>query len=480
VGAVLDSSGLARLLEQLTQVEAALALRDAQIAERDARIEKLTAQVAALEAILRKDSRNSSKPPSSDGLRKPPPKSRRESSGRAPGKQPGEPGATLRQVENPDRVVIHSPARCGGCSAGLRKAPVTSIEKRQVFDLPEPRMQVTEHQVQHRRCRCGHTTTAPVPAGVGAPAQYGPRVRALGAYLVGYQHLPYARACETLTDLLGVYLSAGTLAAIVRDTGDGLQEFLRIVTGGIVVAPVVHFDETGLRVAGALAWVHAAVTDTLAVFTVHTNRGHDGMKAPGILPAFGGVAVHDGFTAYRAYGGAHQLCNAHHLRELAAITDTDPTQIWARDLSSLLCELNNITRAARGTGATILEPDLQATSRRRYHAIINAGQAANPPPEGRQARTPAVRLLTRLATHADDVLRFLTDLRIPFDNNQAERDIRMVKLRQKISGGLRTLNGAQTFCAIRSYLTTTRKNGITALQALTQLHNGQTWLPGTS
>ena len=476
VGGVSDSVSVA-LLQRLAALETGLA-------ERDARIEVLTRRVAELEALLRKDSRTSSKPPSSDGLRKPPPKSRRESSGRPAGKQPGEPGKTLRQVEVPDRVITHRPADCGGCGASLRRAPVTSVEKRQIFDLPDPRLHITEHRLQHRRCRCGTTTMADVPAGVNAPTQYGPRVRAIGAYLVGYQHLPYQRACETLSDLLGVHLSAGTLSSIVERTRDSLDEFLRIVTGRIADADVACFDETGLRVAGALAWVHAAVTDTLAVFTVHTSRGHDGMIAAGILPTFTGTAVHDGFTAYRAYGTLHQLCNAHHLRELAAILDADPDQTWAADLSKLLLELNDITHAARhtgtGTGTGAIEAGPQADYRRRYDTIITRGQAANPPPEGRGARTPAVKLLNRLATHAGDVLRFLGDLRIPFDNNLAEREIRMVKLRQKISGGLRTWTGAHTFCAIRSYLTTTRKNGITALEALTQLHNGNTWLPGTS
>jgi len=481
-GVVSDSSGLAWLLERLAEAEAALVERDVQIAERDARIEKLTERVAALEALLGKDSRTSSKPPSSDGLGKAPPRSRRECSGRAPGKQPGEPGVTLRQTERPDRVVTHRPARCGGCGAGLQQAPVTSVEKRQVFDLPEPRIRVTEHQLQHRRCPCGRTTMAPVPAGVNAPVQYGPRVRAISAYLVGYQHLPYARAGETLADLLGVHLSTGTLATIVHDTGEGLDEFLSLVTQQITVAEVAHFDETGLRVAGALAWIHAAVTDTHAIFTVHLNRGHDGMHAAGILPAFGGIAVHDGFTPYRAYGSAHQLCNAHHLRELAAIRDADPgpDQDWTDDLTRLLCELNDLTRYARTAGAHALDQRLLTAYQRRYNAIITTGQTRNPTPEGRNARSPAVKLLARLATHGTDVLRFATDLRVPFDNNQAERDIRMVKLRQKISGGLRTWTGATTFCNIRSYLATTRKHGITALQALTQLHNGNTWLPETS
>jgi transposase len=386
----------------------------------------------------------------------------------------------LRQVDNPDQVIVHRPQACGGCGASLRRAPVTSMETRQVFALPQVRLDVSEHRLQHRRCRCGTVTMAPVPAGAGAPAQYGPRVRAIGAYLVGYQHLPYQRAAETLTDLLGVAMSTGTLTTIVQHTSDGLDEFLDIVRDRIAAAPVAHFDETGLRVAGALAWVNAACTDSLALFSVHRVRGHEGIKAAGVLPVFTGIAVHDGFSPYRAYGSAHQLCNAHHLRELAAILDTQPAQTWAADLSRLLAEINDMTRYARTAGADSIGARLPAAYHKRYDDILALAHALHPPPPGRQARSPIARLITRLREHADDVLRFAHDLHVPFDNNLAERDIRMVKLRQKISGGLRTFTGAHTFCAIRSYLSTTRKHGINALEALTQLHNGHTWLPTTS
>jgi transposase len=462
-----------QLLTRLAELELVLA-------ERDARIEALTRRVAELESRLGKDSRTSSKPPSSDGLRKAPPKSRREVSGRGPGKQPGEPGATLRQVQRPDQVRTHRPRDCDGCGRSLRSAPVTSVETRQVFDLPRVRLQVTEHRVQHRRCRCGTTTMAAVPAGAGAPTQYGPRVRAIAAYLIGYQHLPYERAGETLSDLLGVHLSTGTLAAIVERTSAGLGQFLSEVRDRIAAADVAHFDETGLRVDGALAWVHAACTDTLALFTVHPSRGHDAMTTAAILPTFTGIAVHDGFTPYRGYGTAHQLCNAHHLRELAAVADLIPNQSWPQDMIRLLCEMNDTTRHARSIGAHALSKRLLRAYRRRYRRIIALGQALNPTPPGRTARTPAVKLLTRLNTFTEDVLRFAHDLRVPFDNNLAERDIRMVKLRQKISGGLRTWHGAHTFAAIRSYLTTTRKHGLNALDALTQLHTGQPWMPQTS
>lgn len=470
---VSDSPSAVELLQRLARLEQALA-------ERDALIEVLTQRVAQLEARLRKDSRTSSKPPSSDGPVKPPPRSRRQPSDRPPGKQPGEPGFTLRQVEVPDEVVTHRPAACRCCHRSLRRAPVTSVEARQVFDLPQVRLHVVEHRLQHRRCRCGTVTMAAVPDGVGAPAQYGPRVRAIGAYLVGYQHLPYERACETLTDLLGVGMSVGTLVSVAQRTSDELGGFLDAVRDQIAASEVAHFDETSLRVAGTGAWVHSASTQTLSLFVVHPSRGHEAITAAGVLPAFAGIAVHDGYTPYRRYGTAHGLCNAHHLRELAGICDGDPGQGWAQDMIRLLCEINDTARHARTGGAHGIDERLLGAYRRRYERIIAAGKAANPSPAGHGARSPAANLLARLSGFATDVLRFAHDLRVPFDNSLAERDIRMVKLRQKISGGLRTWAGAQMFCAIRSYLSTARKQGINTLEALTRLHNGQTWIPQTS
>jgi hypothetical protein len=248
----------------------------------------------------------------------------------------------------------------------------------------------------------------------------------------------------------------------------------------IAAAPVAHFDETGPRVAGAGAWVHSASTDTLSLFTVHTSRGHEAIKAAGVPPVFTGIAVHDGFTPYRRYGSAHQLCNAHHLRELAGVLDADAAQTWAEDLSRLLVEIHDMARDARAAGADALHTRLLTAYRDRYERIIAAGMAANPSPCGHGARSPAANLLARLSGFATDVLRFAYDLRVPFDNNLAERDIRMVKLRQKISGCLRTWTGAETFCAIRSYLSTAGKNGINALDALTKLHSGSAWTPATT
>jgi transposase len=282
-----------------------------------------------------------------------------------------------------------------------------------------------------------------------------------------------------LSDLLGAHVSAATLSSIVAANAERLEPFLEVVRQQIATAPVAHFDETGLRVAAQGAWVHSASTDKLSLFTAHASRGHDAITAAGVLPDFTGIAVHDGYTPYRRYGAAHALCNAHHLRELAGILDADPDQDWAGQMIRLLCEINDTTRYARATGADALDDRLLAAYRSRYEQIITAGKAANPTPAGARSRSPAARLLARLGGFAADVLRFAYDLRVPFDNSQAERDIRMVKLRQKISGGLRTMTGTQIFCAIRSYPSTARKHGLGALDALTQLHNGQAWLPQT-
>lgn len=470
------------------------------LAERDVVIGQLTAQVAVLQARLGQNPRNSSRPPSSEGYGKPAPRSQRRSSGRRPGGQDGAPGATLRQVSDPHRVVEHAPQVCGACGAGLAGAPVVSVESRQVFDLPPVALQVLEHRLQHRRCGCGIVTMAGradgVPAGVGAPVQYGPGVRAVATYLAGAQHLPLARTADTLADLLGAPVSVGTVAAMLQQAAAGLGPFTEAVRGQLAASPVVHFDETGLRVDGTLAWVHSASTDTLTQVTVHPRRGIVAMQAAGVLPALDGVAVHDGWKPYRHYdrdpvtgkGVLHGLCNAHHLRELTAVTEAatqDGTpaaaggadsQDWAGAMSRLLVEIHHTVRDGRDLGASAVSDALLATYQRRYQAIITAGHDQNPPTAGRR-QSKAANLLARLDTQHADVLRFATDWTVPFDNNLAERDIRMVKIRQKISGCLRTTSGAEAFCALRSYLSTARKQGHNALDVLRQLTDGQAWIP---
>ncbi len=439
--------------------------------------QRLVERVAELERQLGQNPRNSSRPPSSEGYGKPAPRSRRSSLGRRRGGQPGDEGRTLRQVDVPDEVIVHAPAVCGGCGTSLGAAPVVSTEARQVFDVPPIKLWVAEHRVEHRHCAgCATVTMGQAPRGVGAPAQYGPGVRAVASYLVGAQHLPYERAAAVLGDLLAAPVSPGSVAAWVSEAAAGLTGFTAAVRDELAAAEVACFDETGLRVDGALAWVHSASTPDLTLFTCHSRRGAAAMDAAGVLPAFAGVAVHDGWRPYRRYDVIHGLCNAHHLRELAGVAETDG-QAWAAAMARLLTEIHRRVQDAKGGGADRLAPTLLAAYTARYQRLIDAGRVTNPAPAGRRRRPPAVNLLDRLDVYRDDVLRFATDFRVPFENNLAERDIRMVKLRQKISGCLRTMTGAHGFCAIRSYLSTAGKQGEPAIAVLRQLHAGHAWLP---
>jgi transposase len=451
-------------------------------------IATLQARVVELERRLGKDSSNSSKPPSSDGLGKPARAGRQDdewAARRRPGKQPGAPGAHLAQVAQPDEVALHAPDRCGGCGADLAGASVVGVEARQVFDLPPLRLLATEHRAERRRCACGTTTQAPFPDHVRAAACYGPGVRALVCYLCVHQHLPVDRAAQLLADVLGANVATGTLAAVLAEGAAGVDGFLATIRDQLAAAPVAHFDETGARVAGRLHWVHSASTSLLSLFTVHAKRGKVAMDQAGVLPGFVGVAVHDGWAPYWRYEVTHALCGAHLLRELDTITD-EPGQGWAAGMAELLVDAKLVADRARAAGVCRVESAARARLHTRYERLLADGQAANPPPpatgrrRGRTRRSPAARLLARLDTHRDEVLRLLDDCRVPFDNNQAERDLRMVKLQQKISGCWRTLAGAEAFLALRSYLATARKHGRNPLAVLGQLFEGHPWLPAAA
>ena len=474
-------------LEATVAVQAAVIVElRAANAEQSRLIATLQARVAELERRLGKDSSNSSKPPSSDGLRKPSRVERRadeRTEARRPGKQPGAPGAHLAQVKEPDEVAWHVPDRCGGCGGELTDASVVDVEARQVFDLPPLGLRVTEHRAERRRCACGMTTAGRFPEHARAAACYGPGVRALVAYLCVHQHLPVDRAAQLLADVLGAPVATGTMAAVVAEGAAGLEEFVEVVREGLVAAPAVHFDETGARVAGRLHWVHSASTSLLTLLSVHAKRGKVAMDQAGVLPRFGGVAVHDGWAPYWRYQHlTHALCGAHLLRELEAITE-EPGQGWAAGMAELLVDAKLVADRARAAGAGRVDGVVRARLHARYQRLLADGQAANPPPPasgrrpGRPRRSPAARLLARLDTHRDEVLRLLDDTRVLFDNNQAERDLRMVKLQQKISGCWRTPAGAEAFLILRSYLSTARKHGMNPLAVLGQLFQGQAWLP---
>jgi transposase len=483
-----------------------LADREAEIAERDAlitvlrgqlgelavlqaeasglreRAAELEAQAADLAARVGMNSQNSSKPPSSDGLGKPAPKSLRAKSGRKPGRPKGQPGVTMQLSDSPDRVVRHEPACCSGCAAGLGGAPEEGVVRRQVTEIPGVRAEVTEHQMAGRRCGCGTVTWADAPDGVAAPVQYGPRAAAVAAYLWHGQFLSRDRACQAMADLFGCAPSPGAVAAMTRKIAAAVAPALDTVRGALAGAGVAHFDETGFRVAGRLAWVHSASSGKLVLVTVHAKRGKDAMDAAGVLPAFGGIACHDAWAPYDCYPGVagHALCGAHVLRELTAVTETgaDADVIWARQAIDALLALKKAAGEARAAGSAAIVQEILDEHSRWFREAAAAGTALN---AGRRTALQKKRraLASRMAAREADYLRFASDLRVPFDNNPAEQVIRMAKLRIKVSGCMRSMRGAEIFCAIRSYLATADRHGIGWLDALTRAASGSPWIPET-
>jgi transposase len=465
---------------------ARLAALEAAVAERDVLIGQLRAENAELRRQLGQDSRNSSKPPSTDSpFTKPAPKSLRRRSGRNPGGQPGHPGTTLRQVENPDEVLVHEPHACAGCGRALACAPVTGLTRRQVFDIPPITVKVSEHRLVERQCGCGARTRADAPVGVDRPVQYGPRIAAIIVYLYVGQFLSKKRTAQALAELFGTPISHGTVAVMTARATDGLDSFLELVRGQIAAAPVVHFDETGLRVDGKLRWVHSASTGKYSLIIVHDKRGTAAMDAAGVLPQFTGVAVHDAWAPYDTYRDAsHALCNAHALRELQAITDQSPTGqwCWAEQTADALREMKDLVDTAlTATGGNLTGIDQAALSdaRHRYRSAVQIG-ASTTCDRATKMQAKHHALARRLIKRQDDYLRFTTDPAVSFDNNAAEREIRMIKVRQKVSGCLRTLTGAEQFCAIRSYLATVRKHDIGFFHALTTLADGHAWMPAVN
>ena len=481
-----DAAGLRAANTRLREL---LAERDARIGELLARLEAvgdqvagLQAQVAELAARAGQNSKNSSKPPSSDGLAKPAPKSLRGKSGRKPGRPEGQPGVTMQLSDHPDRVVRHEPAGCRDCAAGLAGAPEEGVIRRQVTEIPEARAEVTEHQMTGRRCGCGTVTWAEAPEGVTAPVQYGPRAAAVAAYLWHGQFLSRARACQAMADLFGCAPSPGALAAMTRRIASAVAPALDVIRGALAGAGVAHFDETGFRVAGRLAWVHSASSGKYVLVTVHQKRGKDAMDAAGVLPAFGGIACHDAWAPYDCYSGAagHALCGAHLLRELAAVTETGTADdvIWARQATGALLALKKAAGEARAAGHAAISAEALEEHSGWFREAAAAGIALN---AGRRTALQKKRcaLASRMSARDGDYLRFACDLRVPFDNNPAEQVIRMAKLRIKVSGCMRSMRGAEIFCAIRSYLATADRHDIGWLDALTRAASGSPWIPET-
>lgn len=450
-------------------------------------IKDLSARIQVLEDRLAKNSGNSSKPPSSDGYQKPAPKSLRKRHGRKSGGQPGHPGNTLKAVEIPDYIEVHQIKECKHCHSSLENVAVKKHECRQVFDIPKVEIEVTEHQSEIKVCPyCGEKNKADFPETVTQPVQYGPEIKAQAVYLNQYQLIPLERTAETFEAFYRHRPSEASLITACQEAANQVKPVNEAIKTQITTQEdVVHFDETGLRLEGKTHWLHSASTERLTYYTVHRKRGQQAMDAVGILPNLMGCAIHDGWRSYFKYGDRHGLCNAHHLRKLNFLEERYP-QPWVTQMSTLLVEIKDTVDKAKENQLTCLTEKQLSDFERQYDLLVEEGLKANPlrePEEGvprkrgRVQQAPARNLLETFKTYKNFVLAFMYAFRVPFDNNLAERDIRMMKLKQKISGCFRTSQGSDTFCLIRGYISTARKNGVHVLDALRQAFDKNPYLP---
>lgn len=452
--------------------------------------QQLTERVRELEAQLGQDSHNSHWPSSRDkGRRKT--KSLRAPSGKKAGGQPGHPGATLTLKDEVDAVVEHRPSTCKACGGVLEGCETVGLtaERRQVLDVPPLRLCVTEHRAAQVQCPgCGQVNQGTFPAGVSQATQYGPEVKGLCVYLNQHQMLPLQRLTEMMNELFGCQLTAGSIVNWQREAAQRVHATVDSIKQALCAAPVVHCDETGVYVAGARHWLHVLGTANLTYYFPHRKRGRAGIEEMGVLPTFTGVAVHDNWSAYGVYNCQHALCNVHHLRELTYI-DEEFKQPWAAEMRHFLVEAKAAVAAASHAGLTSLTPADRQHFTDTYQRILDAAFAANPvPPDGwprrsqrgRPKKPKARNLAERFDTQRQKVLAFLDDFNVPFDNNLAERDLRMLKVQQKISGCFRSWSATEQAATLRSYLSTMRKQHHNPLHLLSELFAGRLLAPSLS
>ncbi len=473
---------LAQRDERIQQLEAALDQQHVLTQQMQEQIGSLTQQVKALQERQAKDSHNSSLPPSSDRFTHQR-KSLRKKSEKKAGGQEGHPGASLHWSSTPDEIIEKHVEQCQACQHDLHEVAVCHVERRQVHDVPPPRVIVQEYRAEQKQCPvCKHITAASFPQGVAAPMQYGPTIGAVAVYLVQQQLVPLARAAEVMLDLLGVQMSEGTICTLIQRCATQLTDVEQKIKETLVKAKVIHQDETGLSVLGKRSWMHVTSTKTLTHYHIDTSRGQQALDAIGILAQFKGISIHDRWSSYFLYGCEHALCLVHLLRDLVFLAE-EQHAVWAADLKDLLLDMKTATEQARGEGKHGLHPLEVVAWEAAFLRVLDEGDLLTPrataPPgkKGRCKQSAARNLLDSLRKHQKAVFCFLEDLRVDFDNNLAERDLRMVKVQQKVSGCFRSLSGAQAFSHIRGYLSTLRKQGLPLLPALLGTLCGHPVLP---
>lgn len=474
------------LYTRLKQLLAEKLQLEDEVSRLESELTLLQSRINNLEGQKNKTSRNSSKPPSSDKGRKKRKKVKnsRTKSGKKTGAQPANDGKTLLQVAAPDHTVLHEVAYCE-CGADLQEKEIEKVEKRQVFDLPELKLEVTEHQVEVKMCDvCGKLVKGKFPSEVTGIVQYGTKIK--GAILdLSTQHfLSYERIQIFFGDWFGKRIS-GHLVNTSLQQGHHILNgaYRQKIVSVLLKQKILHSDETGLYFGGSRKWLHVISTSKLTLYHPYESRGRLAIEDMGVLSHYKGRIIHDNYTSYPTYKNCkHGLCNAHHLRELLFFEE-EQQATWAYQLGVFLCSSKNHVDWCKQQGQTCLNPQDLTAYQLRYNEILQLGYESLPPDppakskKGRRPKHPQHNFLNRFMDKKEEVLAFIYDFDVPFDNNQAERDLRMVKAKQKISGCFRTIKGAQAFASIRGYISTAKKNGIAVLEALEKLMKSEPVMP---